>query len=111
MAKYLFQLSYSDVEQKKILKEGGTSWQKTIEATVRRLNGWMEAFYFSFGETDIFVIAELPDNVSAATFSLVVSSAGAGRIKTTVLISPAEIDLVTKKAIDFQNPGITSPPG
>jgi len=111
MAKYLFQLSYSDAGQQKILKEGGTSWQKTIEATVRNLNGWMEAFYFSFGETDIFVIAELPDNVSAATFSLIVSSAGAGRIKTTVLISPAEIDLVTKKVIVFQNPGTTGPSG
>jgi len=66
---------------KRFLKKAATSWQKTIEATVRRLNGWMEAFYFSFGETDIFVIAELPDNVSAATFSLVVSSAGAGRVR------------------------------
>ena len=34
-----------------------------------------------------------------------------GRIKTTVLISSAEIDLVTKKTINFQNPGTISPPG
>jgi uncharacterized protein with GYD domain len=105
MAKYLFQISYTDIGHKTILEEGGTNWQKTVETTVRSLNGWLEAFYFSFGETDIFVIAELPDNVSAASFSLIASSAGAARIKTIVLISPAEIDLATKKTINFHDMG------
>jgi uncharacterized protein with GYD domain len=108
MAKYLFQISYTDVGHQGILKEGGTSWQKTVETAVRSLNGWLEAFYFSFGETDIFVIAELPENVSAAAFSLIASSAGAARIKTTVLISPAEIDQASKKTTQYQNPGVGS---
>lgn len=99
MAKYLFQIAYTDIGHQDFLKEGGTNWHKTVETAVRSLNGWLEAFYFSFGETDIFVIAELPDQVSAAAFSLILSSAGAARIKTTVLISPAEIDQATKMSI------------
>ena len=109
MAKYLFQLSYTDIGHQGILKEGGTSWQKTVETAIRSLNGWLEAFYFSFGETDIFVIAELPDHVSAATFSLIASSAGAARIKTIVLISPAEIDLAAKRTISFHDSGTSGP--
>lgn len=105
MAKYLFQISYTDKGHQGILDEGGTSWQKTVKSAVRSLNGWLEAFYFSFGETDIYVIAELPDNVSAATFSLIASSAGAATIKTIVLISPAEIDMATKKTINYHDPG------
>jgi uncharacterized protein with GYD domain len=101
MAKYLFQISYSEKGHQNLLEEGGTTWQKMVDTSVRSLNGWLEAFYFSFGETDIYVIAELPDNVSAASFSLIASSAGAARIKTNVLISPAEIDLATKKTIKF----------
>jgi uncharacterized protein with GYD domain len=106
MGKYLFQISYTDIGHQGILKEGGTSWQKTVETAVRSLDGWLEAFYFSFGETDIFVIADLPDHVSAATFSLIATSAGAARIKTTVLISPAEIDLATKKTVSYHDPGM-----
>jgi uncharacterized protein with GYD domain len=105
MAKYLFQISYTEIGHKGILEEGGTSWQKTVETAIRKLDGWLEAFYFSFGETGIIVIADLPDHVSAATFSLIATSAGAARIKTTVLISPAEIDLAAKKTVSYHDPG------
>jgi uncharacterized protein with GYD domain len=99
MAKYLFEISYTDIGHQDFLKEGGTSWHTTVESSIRGLNGWLEAFYFSFGETDIFVIAELPDQVSAAAFSLILSAAGAASIKTVVLISPAEIDQATKMSL------------
>ena len=37
----------------------------------------LEAFYFAFGESDVFVIIDLPDNVSSAAISLAVGAGGA----------------------------------
>ncbi len=102
MAKYLFHITYSEVGFKEILQEGGSKRREVVETAIRSLNGWLEAIYFSFGEVDMFVVAELPDNVSAAAFSMIVSSGGQARIKTTVLISPEEIYLATKKTINYQ---------
>jgi len=108
MAKYLFQITYTEAGHHEIMSGGGTRWHEMVETAVRSLNGWLEAFYFSFGETDMFVIAELPENVSAASFSLIASSAGAAKIKTVVLISPADIDQATKKTVQFYSAGKAS---
>jgi hypothetical protein len=53
----------------------------------------------------MYVIAQLPDNVSASAFSMIASSAGAAKVKTIVLISPEEIDTATKKTINYRPPG------
>ena len=50
----------------------------------------MEAFYFAFGEDDVLLIAELPDNVSAAALSMAVSAAGALKSFTTTVLMTAE---------------------
>lgn len=34
------------------------------------LGGRVEAFYFAFGDNEVFVIADFPDNVAAASFSV-----------------------------------------
>jgi uncharacterized protein with GYD domain len=65
----------------------------------------MEAFYFAFGDADVLGIAELPDNVSASTFSLLITAAGGATVKTTVLITPAEVDAAAKNVINYRPPG------
>ncbi len=102
MAKYMFQVSYTQAGFQGILKEGGTERKEAVETTIKSLNGWLEAFYFSFGEADMIIIAELPDNVSAAAFSLIASSAGSSMTKTTILITPAEIDIAANKTVHYQ---------
>jgi uncharacterized protein with GYD domain len=98
MAKYLFQITYTETGLQEILKEGGSVRRQKIDNAVRSLNGWLEAIYFSFGEADMFVITELPDNISAAALSMIISSGGAARLKTTVLIAPEEIDKASQEA-------------
>ena len=101
MAKYLYQITYTQAGLQEVLREGGSKQREIVETTIRSLNGWLEAIYFSFGEVDMFVVAELPDHVSASAFSMIVSSGGAEKVKTTVLISLEEIDLAAKKTIDY----------
>jgi hypothetical protein len=47
----------------------------------------------------------MPDNVTAAAFAVSVAAAGVGSLKTTVLLTPAEIDQVAKKAVSYRPPG------
>jgi uncharacterized protein with GYD domain len=57
------------------------------------------------GDTDLFVIADVPDNVTAAALSLIVNAAGAATAKITVLLTAEEIDAATKKTATYRPPG------
>jgi uncharacterized protein with GYD domain len=105
MPKYLFQANYVGEGIKGLLKEGGTSRRAAVEKAVKSLGGTLEAFYYAFGETDAYVIAELPDNATTAALSLTVSASGAAVVKTTVLMTPEEVDEAAKKTPSYRPPG------
>ena len=105
MAKYLFQANYTYTGLEGLLKEGGSKRREAVVQAVKSLGGKLEAFYYAFGDTDVFAIIELPDNVSAATFSLLIAAGGGATLKTTVLMTPEEVDQVTKKTLDYRPPG------
>ncbi len=65
----------------------------------------MEAFYFAFGETDAYVVAEVPDQVSMAALSLTISASGAVATRTTVLMTAEEVDAATRKTPSYRAPG------
>jgi uncharacterized protein with GYD domain len=60
--------------------------------------------HFTLGEQDAFVIADLPDHVSAAAISLAVTATGAARTKTTALLTPEEVDQAVKKTVKYEPP-------
>ena len=57
-----------------------------------------ESFYYAFGDTNAFVIVDVPDNVTAAAVALTVGARGAVTLKTTVLMTAEEVDQATKKS-------------
>jgi uncharacterized protein with GYD domain len=105
MPKYLFQASYTEAGLKGLLKEGGSKRREAVEQTVKGLGGTLEAFYYAFGDRDVFAIADLPDDVSTTAFSLMVNAAGTAKVKTIVLITPEEVDQAVKKSVDYRPPG------
>ena len=105
MPKYLFQVSLSADGVIGTLKEGGTSRRAAIEKLIQDLGGSLEADYYAFGDTDVFIIADLPDNATSAALSMVISASGAASISTTVLIPPEEIDEAAQKTADYRPPG------
>ena len=105
MPKYLLQGSFTVDGVKGVLKEGGSKRRAVIEQMVRDLGGTLEAFYFAFGESDVFVIVDLPDNVSSAAVSLAVCAGGGVRASTTVLLTPEEMDQATQKTVNYRPPG------
>lgn len=105
MPKYMIAASYAQQGAQGILKEGGSSRRDTIRELVKGLGGTMESFYFAFGEEDVFVIADLPDNRSAAAVALAVNSSAATHLRTIVLLTPEEVDDATKKTVSYRAPG------
>ena len=67
--------------------------------------GKLESMYFALGESDFYVIADMPDQSSAVAAALVTNASGAVSLKTTVLLTAEEIDNATKKRPDYTPPG------
>ena len=105
MAKYLVRASYTSDGVRAVLKEGGNSRRDAVKALIGGLGGSLEAFYFAFGDEDVYAIIDLPDNASAAAASLAVSATGATRCQVTVLLTPDEIDAAAKKPTSYRAPG------
>ena len=105
MPKYLIQASYTAEGTKGLLKEGGSQRRATAQEALKSVGGRLDAFYYAFGETDVFAIADVPDNVSAAALSLAVSASGALNTRMTVLLTPEEIDQAARKTVGYRPPG------
>jgi uncharacterized protein with GYD domain len=105
MATYLLQVSYTTDGLKGVIKEGGSSRRTMVGGMVKALGGTLESFYYAFGDDDVYAIAQLPDNVTAAAVSLAVSASGAARSKVVVLLTPEEVDAATKKSVGYRAPG------
>jgi len=105
MGKYLLEVRYTAEGAKGIAKEGGTARRKVVEKLLEGVGGKLEAFYFAFGDADAYTILDLPDHVSAAAAALAVNQSGAATIKTTVLITPDEMDKAAKTSVAYRAPG------
>lgn len=104
MPKYLVQANYVGEGLKGLLKEGGSSRQAMVEKAVGSMGGSVESMYYAFGDTDVFIIVDMPDNVSMAAVALTVAASGAVNFKSTVLLTPAEVDKAVKKTPHYSPP-------
>ena len=104
MAKYLFQVSYTADGIKTLLRDGGSKRRRVAENLIKSVGGKIESYYYAFGKTDIFIIFDAPDDASAAAASLVPAALGVARIKTTVLLTPAEMDRAARKKVRYAPP-------
>ena len=96
MSKYLVEASYTAEGVKGVLKEGGSGRRAAIEQLITGAGGKVESFYFVFGDDDVIVVVDMPDNATMAAVSLAVSAAGS---------ATTEIDAATKKSIEYRAPG------
>ena len=104
MPKYLIEASYTLEGTRGIMKSGGTARREAVQQAVESVGGRFEVQYFALGEHDAFVIADLPDHVSAAAISLAVTATGAARTKTIALLTPEEVDEAVKKTVKYEPP-------
>jgi uncharacterized protein with GYD domain len=105
MAKYLLEGSYTSEGAKGLIKEGGSQRRAAVEKTLQALGARIEAFYYSLGDADVYVIVDAPDNVTVAALSMAVNAAAAVRLKTTVLMTVEDMDAAAKKSVKYRAPG------
>ena len=105
MAKYLIQSTYTAEGLRGLQKDKASGRKQAAIKAVESLEGKVEAFYFALGDSDVIVIAELPDSVSAAALSLAVSATGLARTRTTALLSVEETDRALSKKLTYRPPG------
>lgn len=105
MPKYLIQANYVGEGVGGLLKEGGTRRRAAVDELFKSAGGTVEAFYYAFGDKDVFIIGELPDNATAAALTLKVNASGAATCHTTVLMTIQELDEAVKKTTTYRPPG------
>ena len=87
MPKYLVEARYTTEGAKGLAREGGSGRRAAIAKTLESAGGKLEAVYFAFGDVDVYIIVDLPDNVSAAAVSLAANQTGFLASKTIVLLT------------------------
>ena len=105
MPKYLVEASYTVEGVKGVQSAGGSSRRDAIAALAESVGGQLESFYFAFGERDVYTVVDLPDNESATAVALTVNASGAVKVRTTVLVTPEEVDAAAKRSVEYRVPG------
>jgi uncharacterized protein with GYD domain len=105
MPKFLIEASYTLDGAKGVQGAGGSSRRDAVASVAESVGGSLESFHFAFGESDAYVIVDLPDNESAAAVALTVNASGGATTKTTVLLTPEEVDAAAKRSVDYRPPG------
>jgi uncharacterized protein with GYD domain len=105
MPKYLIEASYTLEGVRGVKDAGGSSRRDAVAKVAESVGGQLEAFYFAFGDHDVYTVVDLPDNESAATVALTVNAAGGATVRTVVLLTPEEVDAAAKRSADYRPPG------
>jgi uncharacterized protein with GYD domain len=105
MPKYLIQVTYTAEGARGLLKDGGTKRRAAATALVESVGGKLEAMYYAFGESDAIVIVDAPDATAAAAASIAIGASGSVTSRTTVLLTPEDIDAAVKKSASYTPPG------
>jgi uncharacterized protein with GYD domain len=98
MSYYLIQVAYNPEGWQALVKNP----QNRVEAVrpaIENLGGKIENAWYSFGDYDVTLILQMPDNVSAAALSIAFASGGALKaVKTTPLLTATEALEAMKRA-------------
>jgi uncharacterized protein with GYD domain len=90
MPQFLTQVSYSEQAWQSLVSNPQNRFD-ALRPVFEKLGGRIVNAWFAFGDFDVVLISELPDNVSAAALSIAASAGGSCKsVKTTPLMDAAE---------------------
>jgi uncharacterized protein with GYD domain len=107
--KYLFQATYTREGVEGVRSKGGTDRRDAVEHAAASLGGRLESFNFAFGDHDAYVVLNLPDDEAAAAVAMTVGAAGGATVRTTVLLTPEQVDEAARRSVDDTPPGLITP--
>lgn len=105
MGHYLIEATYTTQGLQGLMKEGAASRVGAVTKLIESVGGRIECAYWAFGDRDYIAVVELPDNAAAAALALTVAGSGAVGLKTTVLLTAAEVDDARGRRVTYRAPG------
>jgi uncharacterized protein with GYD domain len=98
MPNYLLQATYTPEAWAGMVKNPQNRLD-AVRPVIEKLGGKIEGGWLAFGNYDIVLVCQLPNNVSAAAFSMAASAGGAVKaVKTTPLMTIEEAMEAMRKA-------------
>jgi uncharacterized protein with GYD domain len=98
MASYLVQASYTSEALASLVKNPENRTE-IVKKVAKKLGGKLSGSWLSFGEYDLVMTVEMPDNISMASFAIAAAAGGSLKsVKTTPLISTEDAMAAVKKA-------------
>jgi uncharacterized protein with GYD domain len=105
MPKYLVNARFTTEGAAGVVSEGGSGRRDVIAKLAADLGGKVECFYFAFGDEDVVTVFDMPDNVTVAAMIMTVRARGMVNPRTTVLLTPEEVDEAARKQMSYRPPG------
>jgi uncharacterized protein with GYD domain len=105
MPKYLISANYTSEGMGGVRAAGAKARVDAVTSMLESMGGKLESFYFAFGDTDVFAIAEAPDDEAVAAVAIAINSSGAVSIRTTKLLTVEQVDDALGRAVDYRPPG------
>ena len=90
MPQYMTQVSYTDQAWQSLVSNPQNRFE-ALRPVFEKLGGRITNAWFAFGDYDVVIISELPDNATAAALAIAAAAGGACKsIKTTPLLDATE---------------------
>jgi len=105
MPKFLLEVNYTLDGVRGLKAEGGSARVSAATALIEGLGGTVDCFYFAFGETDVYLIVDMPDATSVTAAALAVNAGGGATTRTVVLMTAAEADAAASMTTSYRPPG------
>ncbi|MBE7520312.1 MAG: GYD domain-containing protein [Thermoflexaceae bacterium] len=113
MPHYLIQASITPAAWARLIQDPEDR-AEVMRPIIENLGGTLEAYYMAFGESDVVLLAEVPDNVTMAALAMAIAAGGAVTdTRTTVLMTVGEAQEAMRRAgaIRYVAPGARAPAG
>src|SRR6476619_4703560 len=105
MSKYLIKANYNPEGAAGLAAKGGTARRDAVGKMLAEAGGTMDCFYYAWGDTDAYLIVDMPSDEAMAGVALSVNKSGATTISTTPLLTPEQIDAAAGSAPGYTPPG------
>jgi uncharacterized protein with GYD domain len=101
MPKYLIFASYSIEGVKGFQKDKASGRRAAVSKAVATVGAKLEQMYFTFGEDDVAMVVDAPDNASILAISVAAGASGLCRMRTTPLITVEEADTAVETHLTY----------
>src|SRR5215475_6225450 len=97
MAKYLAIASYTTDGFRELAAHGASARIDASNKLVAEAGGSIESFYYALGSDDVFIVCDLPDNVTAAATAIAAGASGVVVSRMVPLLTAGDIDQAVSK--------------